>query len=377
MRRAILAVAVLCLLGQPAQAEWFSFRCSFDCSGWRECTQRWCARCGDCMRSGGEKLSAAAAATRDWVCERTGWFQSEAAPAPERHYGLDVPPEWNGQEPLIVLVHGLDSGADCWQDLAPLLTDSGYAVAYFNYPNDQPIAESGRLLSAELAAFRQQHDNVGLDLITHSMGGLVVRWCLEGAEYPGGVRRFIQLSPPTHGAKYRRWSCCAETFEHFLLWREFDDWNWSWPFDDGMGEAGHDLRADSTLLSELNARPRRAGVAYTIVAGNRNCGWRYTANVLDWTAAWLPECAYDCGLRRCLLETAAQLRTRTGDSDGLVTLDSARLAGVDDFLVLPADHLTICRSYDAAPPAAWETIRHRLTRPGGKTPAAATRTVAN
>ena len=56
-----------------------------------------------------------------------------------------------------------------------------------------------------------------------------------------------------------------------------------------------------------------------------------------------------------------QLLSRTGASDGPVTLGSAGLAGVADFVAVPADHIALFESVDGQPPAAWPVIHNRLT----------------
>ena len=50
---------------------------------------------------------------------------------------------------------------------------------------------------------------------------------------------------------------------------------------DGLGEAGADLEPHSDFLERLNARPRREGVKYTIIAGNQHPARRMTANGLN------------------------------------------------------------------------------------------------
>jgi hypothetical protein len=54
------------------------------------------------------------------------------------------------------------------------------------------------------------------------------------------------------------------------------------------------------------------------------------------------------------------MRHKTGKSDGPVSVSSTTLAGVDDFVVLPADHAALYYPVDGNKPAAWEVIRDRL-----------------
>jgi hypothetical protein len=56
-----------------------------------------------------------------------------------------------------------------------------------------------------------------------------------------------------------------------------------------------------------------------------------------------------------------RLLSHTGASDGPVTLASAALEGVTDFVALPVDHVALFEAVDGKPPAAWPVIHNRLT----------------
>ena len=131
---------------------------------------------------------------------------------------------------------------------------------------------------------------------------------------------------------------------------------------DGLGEAGSDLKPGSRFLRVLNAHPRRAGVKYTIVAGNQHPARRMTANCVDSVAGWIPDRVSDLwGFRHTknkLVNTAGRMRQH-GASDGPVSVDSCKLDGVDDFVVVPASHASLCYPIDGRL-AAWDTIRDRL-----------------
>lgn len=301
------------------------------------------------------KMRASKAMVRAAVERHRGVLQGR-----DRSFGLHLATEVDAARPLVILVHGIDSNTDCWNAWVPLLSGRGYQVAVFSYPNDQSIADSGRFLGAEIDALVDRHASLRMHLVTHSMGGLVARWYIEGPEYAGGVDRLILLAPPNQGSCYARGRFLAEGYEHLALWRCEEQWSWNWCVADGLGEAGHDLRPGSDFLKQLNARSRRAGVRYTIVAGNRNCGWRYTARAIDAAADVLPEWRWLNCMRSSLTCSAERLRVRTGGSDGLVSLESVRLAGVRDIVIVPADHTTIFAAHGDQPPAAWGVVSNRL-----------------
>jgi hypothetical protein len=106
-------------------------------------------------------------------------------------------------------------------------------------------------------------------------------------------------------------------------------------------------------------------VRYTIIAGDRPTVYRYEAKILAISGALLGgQISQWWGFRQFeqAIESEQQrLLSRTGASDGPVTLGSATLAGVSDFVAVPADHIALFESIDGRPPAAWPIIHNRLT----------------
>lgn len=281
-------------------------------------------------------------------------------------FGLRLPERYDPSRPLVVLVHGLDCDRANWNDIAARLAEERHQFAYFTYPSDQPIADSGALLATHLNRLRQSHPQARFHLLAHSMGGLVSRAYVEGGDYAGGVEKLIMIAPPNAGSKWSKLRLILEAEEHYHLWKHERDWSPSWVLTDGAGEAGRDLKPGSRFLRTLNARPRRQGVAYTIIAGSQHPGRRVTANCLNATASVIKgRPARWWGLRHAkskLSGAARRMRDKVSDSDGPVKVESARLAGVNDFVVLQADHAGLYFGTVTAPPAAWTTIRDRLGR---------------
>lgn len=297
---------------------------------------------------------------RRWVNNSVDWWSPDARQEAARRVGLRLPEKLQPDDHLIVLVHGLDSDAEYWQDLRPLIEGEGYRVAPLLYPNDQPIADSAGLLAAELTALRAAHPQLKIDILAHSMGGIIARACLEGDDYDGGVGRLVMLAPPNHGSCYSRFSVCCDMVEHFRLWRSDPEWSWTWMITDGLGEARGDIAPGSPFLTDLNARGRRQGVRYTIVAGNRSCGWRYAATAVRWSTVCLPDTQWSSTVGGKLHQWASELEARETSDDGLVEVRNAMLSGVDDVVVVPADHTTIACSRNGCLPVAWPVIKDRL-----------------
>ncbi len=281
-------------------------------------------------------------------------------------YGLDLPKDFDPARRLVVLVHGLDCDKANWWAMSDLLRADGYQVATFTYPSDQAIDDSAALFAKHMTALRESHPRTSTDVVAHSMGGLVARAYIEGDDYAGGVEHFVMLATPNRGSTWASYRVALEVEEHFHLWQHEDDWHWTWMITDGLGEAGRDLKPRSKFLTKLNARPRRDGVKYTVVAGSQHPASRVTARYIGKTSNLIRGRAADWwGFRhakRGLDRAADRMAHKTGTSDGPVKVSRAKLKGVDDFVVLPVDHGSICAPVNGNPPAAWEIIQDRLSQ---------------
>jgi pimeloyl-ACP methyl ester carboxylesterase len=111
---------------------------------------------------------------------------------------------------IILLVHGLDEPGSIWDELAPAIDDQGACVARFEYPHDQHIALSATLFQQSLLALRDMGVE-RVDLVCHSMGGLVARDALsrdpEDSDDDGArdiVDRLILVGTPNAGSSWAR-----------------------------------------------------------------------------------------------------------------------------------------------------------------------------
>src|SRR5690242_3498115 len=165
-------------------------------------------------------------------------FVARAAPkataAQAARYGLQMPAHFDPARPLVVLVHGLDCASGT--DLDALLTHDGYQVACFRYPDDQPIADSVALFTRHMAGLRRACPQARVDVVAHSMGGLVARGYVEGEDYAGGVDRLILIGTPNAGSNWSRVRMLLEWQEHYRLWKHDPAWSPSWTITDGLGE---------------------------------------------------------------------------------------------------------------------------------------------
>lgn len=284
---------------------------------------------------------------RQW---RQHWLDDESA----SRYGLKLD-ESGGAESLIVVLHGYNSTPTGVAELMRPIREARLWCGEFAYPNDQPLADSAKLLSVELRRLAERDPAVQVTLVTHSMGGLVARAAIEDlALDPGNVHRLIMIAPPTHGSGLARVAVATDLWEHWLSRRtggfreRLRD-----SIVDGLGEAATDLRPNSKFLLELNSRGRHPGVTYTLIIG---VGGSISSKPVDWLRARARGVA---SVERWLNEFEEVLE---GRGDGIVALERARLDGVDDVVTLPFGHLDIVGAQPSE--AALEARTEMLDRLG-------------
>jgi pimeloyl-ACP methyl ester carboxylesterase len=146
--------------------------------------------------------------------------------------------EASGRRNPIILLHGFAMNRTQWIWMARRLRARGHGPIYgMNYFSLQPVARSARLLSRFVDEVLAREGCAQVDLVAHSMGGVVARYFNERLSDGRKVRRLITIGTPHAGTRMGRF---------------------------GLGiPAARDLLGDSPLLGELGPVP--AGAAYTSI----------------------------------------------------------------------------------------------------------------
>lgn len=347
-----LAVAALGTLATRAPAQ------TAGVSTWKDQAARWRERLVD-------HAGELAASARDFVDRHLG--DQVPMVLPRGLYRLDtlagpdttwMPLAETAQTPerVVLLVHGLDEIGDIWDDLAPPLARdrrlAGAGVIRFEYPNDQAIARSAEELDGALRELRLRGTR-RVDLVCHSMGGLVARDVLTRAGMYGGRARgdaerpdlgsIVMLGTPNEGSPFARLRALSQARETLLRWVDSENLNVRDLFRaGGDGAAGDDLMPGSPYLAELNARPLppASEIPITVVVGrlataedlrlDRALESPLTARVLG------PERAAE------LLDACRRFSRELGD--GVVSCSSACLEGAATVQVIEASHRTMIRT---------------------------------
>ena len=186
----------------------------------------------------------------------------------------------------VVLLHGLGRTPGSMKALEIALESEGYRAINLPYPSLE--APPGALVDSIASALRRCcQDTSGVHFVTHSLGGILVRaYAARGAEVPVG--RVVMLSPPNHG---------SEVIDHL-------------PEEvvlEVLGPTGATLGTEPTSLPRSLPAP---SFELGIITGDASIN-----PLFSW---WLP-----------------------GPDDGKVSTASAKLAGAEDFLVVPYTHAFI------------------------------------
>lgn len=187
----------------------------------------------------------------------------------------------------VVLLHGLARTAGAMNSLENSLHDTGFTVANIDYPSTKATVEELAKPAIDKGVAECPVD-VTIHFVTHSMGGILVRYYLEN-EKLDRLGRVVMLAPPNQG---------SEVIDDFSDMPGFALIN---------GPAGFQLGTGEESL------PRRLGPVHFelgVIAGNK------TFNPL--LSQSLPN-----------------------PDDGKVSVESTRVEGMSDFLVVPHSHTFI------------------------------------
>jgi len=192
----------------------------------------------------------------------------------------------------VVLLHGLARSSASMNSMASQLSQAGYTVCNIDYPSRQHRVESltDEFVVPEIKkCFLDQLSTI--NFVTHSLGGIIVRQIAN--ENPSiKIGRVVMLSPPNQG---------SEVVDKLGTWGLFEWIN---------GPAGKQLgTAEDSLPNKLGAASFELGV----ITGNRSIN--------------------------LILSTLIP-----GPDDGKVSIEKAKLEGMQDFLIVEQSHPFIMKN---------------------------------
>ena len=188
----------------------------------------------------------------------------------------------------VILLHGMVPSKHVMASMATYLKQSHYRVVNLGYATTHKSINA--LAEDDLPPMIKQcqtYQAKRIHFVTFSLGGVVLRAYLQHHSVPG-LGRVVMLSPPNHG------SPLVDILQHNRLYVA------------AVGPAGQELATKKS--STPNQLKQHADYPLGIIAGNFNFN----------------------PFMKALFH---------GEHDGKVAVSSARLDGMQDFIVLPVSHL--------------------------------------
>jgi triacylglycerol lipase len=184
----------------------------------------------------------------------------------------------------VVLLHGLARTSHSMDKLAKYLSDQGYQAVNIDYPSRKhQLSELAKIVRKETISKTTGAEKI--HFVTHSMGGIILRFIQKNDPLPN-LGRVVMLSPPNHGSEV------------------VDSLSGLWPFELINGPAGKQLGTDEKGICRTLGK---VDFELGVITGDRSINWINSFII-------------------------------TGKDDGKVSIDSAKVEGMADFLVVHVSH---------------------------------------
>jgi pimeloyl-ACP methyl ester carboxylesterase len=198
------------------------------------------------------------------------------------------------QKETVIMLHGILGHPVMMKKIEWTLERAGYTVVNINYASREKMVEEAAADLAEqvrnLPALSKIH------FVGFSLGSIVIRYYLSHTP-PENAGRFVMVAPPNHGSEL------ADTLYPY----------WWFRFLYGDKAITQLLASNRTFYSEVGI----PSVPFGIIAGG-------------------------------LCNGKGLSRTLPGDDDGSVSLQSARLEGAADFLIIRGQHTGLLLEQETA-----------------------------
>ncbi|NOY69635.1 MAG: alpha/beta hydrolase [Deltaproteobacteria bacterium] len=196
------------------------------------------------------------------------------------------------EKEFVILLHGMGRTRHSMRTLARHLKKAGYTTINDGYPSTAKTVSV--IAETDLAPMVDKCKKTGAEkihIVTHSLGGIVVRRYLQGHSLPEGSR-IVMISPPNHGSEI------ADVLRHIPLYR--------WIYGPAGAELGTGPDSVPNRLAPVDAE-------IGIITGDRSLNPLFS-------------------------------RMLAGKNDGKVSVASARLDEMIDFTVVHSTHCFIMQN---------------------------------
>ncbi len=213
----------------------------------------------------------------------------------EAQPGQGKTPAGNTLHECVILLHGLARTSQSMLPLDEQLHEQDFLVVNVDYPSREfPIATLVEKAITPALENCRQYPISGINFVTHSLGGILVRYYLSQQKIPE-LKRVVMLAPPNKGSQV------VDNLKDLA------------PYDWINGPAGRELGTDpASVPNTLGPVDFDLGV----IAGTT------TINIL--LSLYLPD-----------------------PDDGKVSVENTKIEGMRDFISLPVSHPYIMKDKEA------------------------------
>jgi triacylglycerol lipase len=184
----------------------------------------------------------------------------------------------------VVLLHGLARTSNSMDKLAKYLSDQGYQVVNIDYPSRKhPLSELAEIVRKETVSKTSEAEII--HFVTHSMGGIILRFIQKYDPLPN-LGRVVMLSPPNRGSEV------------------VDSLSGLWLFELINGPAGKQLGTGENDICRMLGK---VDFELGVITGDRSINWINSLII-------------------------------PGKDDGKVSIESAKVQGMADFLIVHVSH---------------------------------------
>ena len=192
----------------------------------------------------------------------------------------------------VILLHGLARSYRSMTKIENILSDVGYRVINIDYPStEHPIEYLAENVLGEIIERHPKDSETKIHFVTHSLGGIIVRYYLDHHKLDS-LGRVVMLSPPNQGSEL------VDYLKDTYLYQKKN------------GPSGQQLGTDEKSV------PRRLGPV------------DFELGVIAGSLSFNP----------------ASSAVLPGPDDGIVSVESAKVKGMTDFIVMPNSHSFIMKS---------------------------------
>jgi pimeloyl-ACP methyl ester carboxylesterase len=240
--------------------------------------------------------------------------------------------------PTICLIHGVNSSSRVFVHMIPLLEKAGFGLVVYDFPYNQRLEKSCAEFTRDWRAFRlATGDRRPWAIVAHSMGSLLARWYVEDPRaYDNDVSSLIMIAPVNQGSNMAKAQVAIQLLRRLPGAEGHSKASELAHLGDGLGEAAADMLPGSAFFKVLNDRPRRKGVAYHILAGDRGMLPNGVRKIVNENPS---------PFLRVLFRAIPDPDEYTdGFGDGCVSVARSKLEGVSDHVTIHANHAELIRA---------------------------------